>query len=180
MAILSKPLPPRRILVLLASILLLRSAFVSGPKFLLNKLNAVAHGEPLTPQELSQALQQIFVKGEHGTNVLLVPYKDAYISKVCLGLIAAITTHIPSGPNTSNSPQQATSQRTLLSTALRKVKDQTQHRRLIRQATPCHPLPHRVHFVEIKGELHRRPAFLLSGLEDCFEYWSGEAGRKDC
>jgi ATP-binding cassette subfamily D (ALD) long-chain fatty acid import protein len=85
MVILSKPLPPqtrKQILILLASALLLRSAFASGPQYILSKLKVAARRKRLSPQQLEQALQQIYVKAEDGSKTLLVPYEDAYISKV--------------------------------------------------------------------------------------------------
>lgn len=85
MAILSKPLPPQskaQVLFLLSSILLLRSSIASLPKYALSKLKGAARGKRLTPEELSQALQQVFVKEADGSKTLLVPYKDSYISKV--------------------------------------------------------------------------------------------------
>jgi ATP-binding cassette subfamily D (ALD) long-chain fatty acid import protein len=88
MSVLSKPLPTpsrKQLLILLASILLLRSSFVSGPKYVLSKLKVAARGNRLTPQELLEALQQVFVKEEDGSKTLLVPYRDDYVSKVRFG-----------------------------------------------------------------------------------------------
>ncbi|KIM85783.1 hypothetical protein PILCRDRAFT_816992 [Piloderma croceum F 1598] len=85
MAILSRPLPQhtrKQILILLASVLLLRSSFVSGPRYVLSKLKVAAGRQRLSAQELSQALQQIYVKAEDGNKTLLVPYGDAYISTI--------------------------------------------------------------------------------------------------
>ena len=80
-----QPYPPqtrKQILILLASALLFRSAFASAPQFILSNLKVAARRKPLTPQQLEQALQQIYVKAEDGSKTLLVPYRDAYISKV--------------------------------------------------------------------------------------------------
>lgn len=85
MAILSKPLPSQsktQILILLASVLLLRSRISSGSKYLLSKLKVAARGQRLTPQELLQVLQQVYVKAEDGSKTLLVPYRDTYVSRV--------------------------------------------------------------------------------------------------
>ena len=93
MAILSRPLPPharKQILILLASVLLLRSSFISGPRYVLSKLKVAAGRKGLTAQELSQALQQIYVKAEDGSKTLLVPYGDAYISTVCSSNLSLI------------------------------------------------------------------------------------------
>lgn len=85
MALLSKPLPPpsrKQILILLASILLLRSSIAAAPGYTLSKLKVGARKKRLTPEELSQALQQIYVTEEDGTRKLIVPYQDSYIAKV--------------------------------------------------------------------------------------------------
>ena len=84
MTILSKLQSKTQILVLLASILLLRSNITLAPKYLLSKLKVVARGQRLTPEELLHVLQQVYVKADDGTKTLLVPYRDAYISKVFL------------------------------------------------------------------------------------------------
>ncbi|KII91168.1 hypothetical protein PLICRDRAFT_37870 [Plicaturopsis crispa FD-325 SS-3] len=85
MAILSKPFPPSSrtpLIVLLASLLLLRGRIADFPQALVSKLTHVARKRNLTPQELAEALQQVYVKGEDGSKTLLVPYRDKYISKI--------------------------------------------------------------------------------------------------
>lgn len=86
MAILSKPFKPctqrTQVLVLLASLLLLRSSIISLPGYLISKLRYAARGKRLTTEELLQTLQQVYVKEKDGSKTLLVPYKDAYVSRV--------------------------------------------------------------------------------------------------
>ena|ERR1700676_393730 len=126
MAISSKPLPPQtktQILVLLASILLLRSSIASGPRYVLSKLKVAARGRRLTPQELLHVLQQVYVKAEDGSKTLLVLYREAYISKVRSNnkLTTCVASVIPNGitpgHNTPDTSQQIRSGRTLLSPA---------------------------------------------------------------
>jgi ATP-binding cassette subfamily D (ALD) long-chain fatty acid import protein len=87
MANLSKPfrsLPPSSrapLIVLLATILLLRSRLISIPKDALTKLKSVAQGKRLSPEELVEALKQIYVNEDDGSKTLLVPYRDS-VSKV--------------------------------------------------------------------------------------------------
>lgn len=87
MANLSKPfrsLPPSSrapLIVLLATILLLRSRLISIPKDALAKLKSVAQGKRLSQEELVEALKQIYVNEDDGSKTLLVPYRDS-VSKV--------------------------------------------------------------------------------------------------
>jgi len=87
MSILPKPirsltLPARESLIVLLSVLLLRSRILTAPKDALSKLKLVARGNRLTAAELSEALQQLYVKENDGSKTLLVPYRDLYLSKV--------------------------------------------------------------------------------------------------
>jgi hypothetical protein len=88
MAVLSRPVVPAStrtpLLVLLATLLLLRSRLFSGPRELLSKLKAVTRGKRLTPEELAQVLEQVYVKQPDGSKLLLVPVKDTYVSEVRL------------------------------------------------------------------------------------------------
>lgn len=72
-----------QITFLLASIILLRSKLVSIPEEILSKLNLVSKGKRLTPDELSDVLQQLYIKEPDGTKTLLVPYRDT-VSKACI------------------------------------------------------------------------------------------------
>lgn len=72
-----------QITFLLASIILLRSKLVSIPEEILSKLNIVSKGKRLTPDELSDVLQQLYIKEPDGTKTLLVPYRDT-VSKACI------------------------------------------------------------------------------------------------
>lgn len=100
MAILSKPLLPfpllaslmssqlpsasqasrKHAILILACILLLRSA--PGNLFAKLKGKVAARKNKLTPGELAQALQQVYVTEADGTRRLLVPVENKYISKV--------------------------------------------------------------------------------------------------
>lgn len=87
MAIFSKPLPVLTaqqrtpLLVVLATVLLLRSRLVSVPKNALLALKSVAGQGRLSKEELDKAQQQLYVKNEDGTTSLLVPYRGR-VSKV--------------------------------------------------------------------------------------------------
>jgi len=70
------------VLVLLSLILLLRSRIITGPKDLLRTLSRVRLGKDLSPSELAEALQQLYVEQPDGTRNLLVPFRKS-VSKVC-------------------------------------------------------------------------------------------------
>lgn len=73
-------------LLIVALILLLRSRLLSFPK------RSLARSDRLSQQELALVLQQVYVKGDHGTKTLLIPYRD-HLSKVhfyhftCISLV---------------------------------------------------------------------------------------------
>jgi ATP-binding cassette subfamily D (ALD) long-chain fatty acid import protein len=69
------------LIVILATVLLLRSRLLSLPKKALSKLPTVLGEQRLSQQELADALQQVYVKEEDGSKTILVPYRDR-ISKV--------------------------------------------------------------------------------------------------
>ncbi len=71
------------ILVLVSLALLLRSRILTGPRDLVHKLTHVGFSKDLTPSELSQALQHLYVQESDGTRQLLVPFRNS-ISKVRL------------------------------------------------------------------------------------------------
>ncbi|KAI0305321.1 ABC transporter transmembrane region 2-domain-containing protein [Multifurca ochricompacta] len=68
----SKP----HVLVLLSLVLLLRSRIITGPRDLLHKLSKVGFRKDLSPSELAQALQKLYVEGPDGTKQVLVPFRD--------------------------------------------------------------------------------------------------------
>lgn len=71
------------IIVLLSLALLLRTRIITGPRDLVHKLSHVGFSTELSPSELSQALQQLYVERPDGTRQLLVPFRNS-ISKVRL------------------------------------------------------------------------------------------------
>ena len=72
----------RSSLVLLSLLILLRGRIITGPRDLLRTLSKVGSSKDLSPLELSQALQQLYIEEPDGTRQLLVPFRDS-ISKVC-------------------------------------------------------------------------------------------------
>lgn len=54
------------------------------PSYILSKLTAVARHNRLSPQELAQVLQQVYVQEHDGSKTLLVPIRDSYVSKACI------------------------------------------------------------------------------------------------
>lgn len=66
----------RPILVALAVVLLLRSRLLTLPKDIIRNLRTAAYGRRLTQDELTQALQQVYVDEPDGTKKLIVPYRD--------------------------------------------------------------------------------------------------------
>ncbi|KAK7683183.1 hypothetical protein QCA50_013856 [Cerrena zonata] len=73
--------PRNPTLVLLAVLLILRSRVLSLPKDTVEKLKTVASKPKLSPEQLSEALQQVYVNESDGSKTLLVPYRDS-VSKV--------------------------------------------------------------------------------------------------
>jgi ATP-binding cassette, subfamily D (ALD), peroxisomal long-chain fatty acid import protein len=74
-------MPSNSKLVLLSLILLLRSRIITGPRDIFRTLSRVGLSKDLSPLELSQALQQLYVEEPDGTRQLLVPFRGN-ISKV--------------------------------------------------------------------------------------------------
>jgi hypothetical protein len=88
MALLSKPIDFSRLkssktptVVLLAACLLLRLRLLSIPREALAALKSATLGNKLSPEQLLEVLQQLYVKEANGSKTLLVPYLDR-ISKV--------------------------------------------------------------------------------------------------
>lgn len=91
------------ILVLVSLALLLRTRIITGPRDLVHKLSHVGVSTGLSPSELNQALQQLYVEGSDGTRQLLVPFNNS-ISKarlIIFRLCLSLTT--PSGLFASHS-----------------------------------------------------------------------------
>lgn len=61
------------ILVLASLALLLRTRIITGPRDLVHKLRHVGFSTELSPSDLNQALQQLYVERPDGTRQLLVP-----------------------------------------------------------------------------------------------------------
>ncbi len=78
------------ILVLVSLALLLRTRIVAGPRDLVHKLSHVGFSTELSPSELNQALQQLYIEGSDGTRQLLVPFRNS-ISKVRLPTFSIIS-----------------------------------------------------------------------------------------
>lgn len=74
-------MPSNSKLVVLSLLILLRSRIITGPRDLFRTLSRVGFSKDLSPSELSQALQQLYVDEPDGTRQLLVPFRDS-ISKV--------------------------------------------------------------------------------------------------
>lgn len=88
MAIFSKPLNPnsrRSLLVLLATILILRGRVISASKVIASQLKGATRRKYATTEELEQALQQVYVKEDDGSQTLLVPH-GGVVSKVSVVL----------------------------------------------------------------------------------------------
>ncbi|KAI0072098.1 hypothetical protein K474DRAFT_455580 [Panus rudis PR-1116 ss-1] len=74
----SNPRTRRPALLIFAIILVLRSRLISIPKESVQRLlqNARAYRQKLSPEELNEALQQVYVDGPDGSKTLLIPYRD--------------------------------------------------------------------------------------------------------
>jgi hypothetical protein len=71
------------ILLLVSLAILLRTRIVTGPRDLVHRLTQVGFSTELSPSELDQALQQLYIEESDGTRQLLVPFRNN-ISKVRL------------------------------------------------------------------------------------------------
>ncbi len=71
----------RPLLLALTVVLLLRSRLINGPKEALLKLRSATYRRKLSPEEFSQALQQVYVNEADGSKTILVPHRNS-ISKV--------------------------------------------------------------------------------------------------
>ncbi|KAI0293974.1 ABC transporter transmembrane region 2-domain-containing protein [Russula brevipes] len=74
-------MPANNVLALVSLVLLLRSRVITGPRDLLRTLSRVGISRDLSPSELAQALQQLYVEEPDGTRRLLVPFRKS-VSKV--------------------------------------------------------------------------------------------------
>jgi ATP-binding cassette subfamily D (ALD) long-chain fatty acid import protein len=79
-------------LALFSLLILLRGRVITGPRDLLRALSRVGLNKDLSPSELSQALEQLYVEEPDGTRQLLVPFRDS-ISKVCLIRLLTFAIH---------------------------------------------------------------------------------------
>lgn len=75
------PQSRRPLLLALVVVLLLRSRLISAPKEALLRLRSAAYKSRLSPEELSEALQQVYITEPDGSKTILVPHRDS-ISKV--------------------------------------------------------------------------------------------------
>lgn len=66
----------RSLLVLLFTVLLFRSRLITGPRDVLNALKKAAGIQHTTPEELEQAMQELYRKNPDGTKNLLITYRD--------------------------------------------------------------------------------------------------------
>ncbi|KAF8639478.1 hypothetical protein AX17_001498 [Amanita inopinata Kibby_2008] len=83
MAVLSKPLQPstrKSLLIAFAAFLLLRSRLAQLPSHLWTKARG---GKILSPEEITKAIQQVYVNEHDGSKTLLVVYRDR-LSKVSI------------------------------------------------------------------------------------------------
>ncbi|KAJ3480904.1 hypothetical protein NLI96_g8018 [Meripilus lineatus] len=77
------PQSRRPLLLALVVVLLLRSRLISAPKEALLRLRSAAYKSRLSPEELSEALQQVYITEPDGSKTILVPHRDS-ISKVTI------------------------------------------------------------------------------------------------
>ncbi|KAH9835223.1 ABC transporter transmembrane region 2-domain-containing protein [Rhodofomes roseus] len=66
---------PRPLLLLIFSLILLRSRLYTGPRSAIRRLRATASKQNISEEELTRALQQVYVKDADGTTRLLVPHE---------------------------------------------------------------------------------------------------------
>lgn len=72
---------PKPLLLLIFSLLLLRSRLLTGPRQVIRSLRSVTSKHRASGEELSRAWQQLYVKDADGTERLLVPY-EGHIKEV--------------------------------------------------------------------------------------------------
>ena len=73
---------PQPLLLLIFSLLLLRSRLITGPRAFIRSLRSATSKHGVSEDELSRALQQLYVKDADGTQRLLVPH-EGRITEVC-------------------------------------------------------------------------------------------------
>ncbi|KAJ3987046.1 ABC transporter transmembrane region 2-domain-containing protein [Lentinula detonsa] len=76
MAVLSTLRPSTRLLQIIFVLLILRSRLITLPKDSLERLRDATAGKRLSAAELTEILQQIYVKESDGSRTLLVPYRN--------------------------------------------------------------------------------------------------------
>ncbi|KAI0719236.1 ABC transporter transmembrane region 2-domain-containing protein [Fomitopsis betulina] len=74
---------PKPLLLLIFSLLLLRSRLLTGPRQVIRSLRSVTSKHRASGEELSRAWQQLYVKDADGTERLLVPY-EGHIKEVSI------------------------------------------------------------------------------------------------
>ncbi|KAI0088220.1 ABC transporter transmembrane region 2-domain-containing protein [Irpex rosettiformis] len=120
----------KSLLVALAVLLLLRSRLLEIPQeALVKSLQRRGLGRKLSTEELSQTLQQLYIKGKDGSKTLLVPYQSG-ISKVPIkstprSQLAADANRFPLVPSTHKPSLNKASWRQL--TAILKIAFPTWH-----------------------------------------------------
>ena len=71
----------KSLLISFIVLLLLRSRLLKLPQDVIRKLSGSASDHKLSPEELAQVLQQVYVEEKDGSKTLLVPNRDG-VSKV--------------------------------------------------------------------------------------------------
>lgn len=82
-SVLEDPKHRTPILAVALAVLAFRSRLLTLPADAIQKLSFGQGRTKLSPEELSQALQQIYTKDAEGNRTLLVPTKDGHLGKVC-------------------------------------------------------------------------------------------------
>ncbi|TFY56558.1 hypothetical protein EVJ58_g7566 [Rhodofomes roseus] len=88
---------PRPLLLLIFSLILLRSRLYTAPRSAIRRLRATASKQNISEEELTRALQQVYVKDADGTTRLLVPH-EGHIEQSTVLLTSAQPNQIPIRP----------------------------------------------------------------------------------
>ena len=151
----------RSIIVLLLTLAVLRSRILEMPKNTLDKLRAVASRKSLSMEELSEALQQLYVTEPNGDKTLLVPSRDR-VSKVRWPpSLPSFHTH----PHSGHHPRDPRLQVCLRCQALPPPPSiheaEAQHQRRVPPPAPRHRPPHRHALPALQRGPHHLNALLL-------------------
>ena len=166
----------RSLLVALFTLLLLRGRISDVPTAAFSKLKTVVIRQDISQEDLTQALQQVYISEPDGSKTLLVPYKG-HISKVrfssvyfraYMQVLCALGHHLPHLVICSCKERETLPPRPRI--------QQNQPRQDLSSTTTPHPQDS-LSVVAFQGSLDSRYALVLPSPAYCFEH-RGRTSRR--